>query len=152
MKRISILCISLLLVLVVFTLPVLAAELAGGYYIVGDSALGKGLTFYVPSTYAVGSFTFDSSGNLFNLTSSTIYIYCAQNPGVTIYARRFEPFIYNTENGYNTYVDLKLTNITDTNVEIFTEPPRMAFSDTNLLVMILTVCLVGVGAFVILRR
>lgn len=152
MKRFSILCISLLLVLAVFTLPVLAAELAGGYYIVGDCALGKGLTFYVPSNYAVGSFTYDSSGNLFNLTNSTVYIYCAQYPGTTVYARRFEPFIYNTENGYNTYADLRLTNISDTNVEIFSESPRLALSDTNILVMILSVCLVGVGAFVILRR
>lgn len=151
MKRVSFFFTSLILVLAFLVMPVLGAELAGGYYIVGDSAIGNGLTFYIPSDYAAGCLTYDSSGCLFNLTSSSIYLYCVEHPDYVIYAKRFSGFQYSTGGNY-TYVDLNLRNVTDTNVEILVESPRMAFRDSDLLIMILSVCLIGVGAFVILRR
>lgn len=142
-----------ILVPVLLVAPVLGAELSGGYYITGDCALGDGLTFYIPSDYAAGCLTYDEDGYLFNLTSSSIYLYCPDYPDYTIYASRFFGFQYRTDTGYgSSYVDLNLTNVTDTNVEIMTSSPAPAISANVLLVMILAVCIVGVGAFVLLRR
>lgn len=151
MKRVLPFLFLCVLVPVLFVVPVLGAELAGGYYITGDSSLGKGLTFYVPADYAAGSLTYDSSGNLFNLTSSSIYLYCPDYPEYTIYASRFSGFQYRRSSGYD-YVDLRLSNVTDTNVEIFEDSPAPAVNSNFLLVMILAVVIVGVGAFVLLRR
>lgn len=143
----------LFLVPVLLAVPVLGAELSGGYYITGDSALGKSLTFYVPSDYAAGSLTYDENGYLFNLTSSSVYLYCPDYPDYTIYASRLSGFQYRTDSGYgSSYVDLNLTNVTDTNVDIMSSSPAPAISSSVLLVMILAVCIVGVGAFVLLRR
>lgn len=152
-----VLCFAFLCVLVpvLLVVPVLGTELAGGYYITADSSLGEGLTFYIPSGYAEGSLTYDENGYLFNLTSSSIYLYCPDYPDYTIYASRFSGFQYRTDSNYGTtYVDLQLTNVTDTNVEILTESPApgVILDEDVLLVMILAVMIVGVGAFVILRR
>ena len=153
MKRILPLLFLCVLVPALLVVPVLGAELAGGYYITGDCALGKGLTFYVPSTYASGSFTYDENGNLFNLTSSTVYLYCTDYPDYTFSASRFSTFQYRTDSGYGSNTaDLNLNNVTETNVEILMESPSLALSQDKLLVMILVVLIVGVGAFVILRR
>lgn len=142
-----------ILVLVLLVLPVLGAELAGGYYVTGDSAMGNDLTFYIPSNYAAGSLTYDSSGNLFNLTSSSIYLYCPDYPDYTIYAPRFSGFQYRTDSSYgSTYVDLKLRNISAGNVEILEDSPSLILASDKILVMILAVLIIGVGAFVLLRR
>lgn len=143
--------LAALLLASVLVLPVLGAELAGGYYITGDCVLGNGLTFYVPADYASGSLTYDSSGNLFNLTSSSIYLYSPDFPEYTIYASRFSGFQYRVGSGYN-YVDLNLTNVTAANVEILDSSPAPALSKDVLLVSILAVLIVGVGAIVLLRR
>ena len=136
-----------------FILAFSAAALSGGYYITGDSALGSDITFYVPADYAEGSLTYDSSGNLFNLTSSSIYLYCPDYPDYTIYAPRFSGFQYRPASGSGyTYVDLLLHNVSDTNVEILDDSPPPALSSDKLLVMILAVLIVGVGAYVLLRR
>lgn len=142
-----------ILVLALVTVPVLGAELSGGYYITGNSALGDDLTFYVPSDYAAGSLTYDSSGNLFNLTSSSIYLYCPDYPDYTIYAPRFSAFQYRsgTGSGY-TYVDLNLKNISEGNVEVFEKDPSPLHGADTVSIMILAVLIVGVGAFVLLRR
>lgn len=152
MKKLFFSLSLLLLVPVLLAAPVLGAELAGGYYITGDSALGS-RTFYVPVDYASGSLTYDSSGNLFNLTSSSIYLYCPDYPDYTIYAPRFSVFQYRTDSGYgSSYVDLNLRNVSETNVEILTSSPSLSISSNKLLVMILAVLVVGVGVFVILPR
>ena len=153
MKRVLSLFAFLFLASALFVVPVLGAELAGGYYITGNSAMGNGLTFYVPADYAAGSLTYDSSGNLFNLTASSIYLYCPDYPDYTIYANRFSGFQYRagTGAGYQ-YQDLNLRGITSTNVEILEDSPSLALSLDKLLVMILVVLVIFVGAFVILRR
>lgn len=150
MKRLFPFLMALLLVSVL-VLPALGAELAGGYYFVADSALGSGLTFYVPSGYAAESFTYDESGYLFNLTSSTIYLYCPDYPDYTISASRFSGFTYRAGSGY-TSTDLNLTNVTDTNIQILVSDPVPAIADSTVLLLILVVLIVGVGAYVILRR
>lgn len=153
MKRILPFLSVLLLVPVLLVVPALGAELAGGYYITGDSAIGNDLTFYVPADYAAGSLTYDSSGNLFNLTSSSIYLYCPDHPDYTIYAPRFSVFQYRTDNGYgSTYVDLRLSNVSDTNVEILENSPSMVISSDKLLVCMLAVLVIGVAVFVIYPR
>lgn len=153
MKRIVPFLVVLFLVPALLVVPALGAELAGGYYITGDSAMGRGLTFYVPADYAAGSLTFDSSGNLFNLTASSIYLYCPDYPEYTIYANRFSGFQYRAGSGAGyQYQDLNLRSITATNVEILEDSPSLALSLDKLLVMILAVLVIFVGAFVILRR
>ena len=153
MKRSLSSAIFCILVLALVTVPVLGAELSGGYYITGDSAMGNDLTFYVPSDYASGSLTYDSSGVLFNLTASSIYLYCPDYPDYTIYAPRFSQFQYRagTGSGYS-YVDLNLKNISDSNVEIYEKDPPLLHGTDAVSLMILAVLIVGVGAFVLLRR
>lgn len=152
MKRVSALVLGFILA-AALAVPVLAADLAGGYYLTGDSALGSDLTFYVPAEYASGALTYNSSGYLFNLSNSSIYLYCPDYPDYTIYAPRFSVFQYRTSSGTGyTYVDLNLTDVTAANVEILTESPSLALSSEKILVMILAVVIVGVGAFVLLRR
>lgn len=152
MRRFSLFLLPFL-VSVLLVVPALGAELAGGYYITGDSALGNGLTFYIPANYVSGSLTYDENGYLFNLTSSSIYLYCPDYPDYTIYASRFSGFQYRTDSNYGTtYLDLNLTNITAANVEILEESPELPISQDKLLYMILAVMIIGVGAFVILRR
>lgn len=137
----------------VLVVPVLGAGLAGGYYITGDSAIGQDLTFYVPADFASGSLTFDSSGNLFNLTNSSIYLYCPDHPEYTIYAARFSGFQYRQSSGAGyQYQDLKLRNVSAANVEILEDSPTRTFSDNTLLYVILVVLIIFVGAYAILPR
>lgn len=153
MKKLLPFLVLCVLVPVLLVVPVLGAELAGGYYITGDSALGNGLTFYIPASFVSGSLTYDENGYLFNLTSSSIYLYCPDYPDYIIYAPRFSVFQYRTDSSYgSSYVDLNLTNITVANVEILEESPSLMLSQDKLLIMILAVLIIGVGAFVLLRR
>lgn len=151
MKRVLPFLCALLLVSAVLVVPVLGAELAGGYYITCDCALGNGMTFYVPAEFAGGSLTYDSSGNLFNLTASSIYLYSPDYPEYTIYAPRFSGFQYRAGSSGYSYVDLNITNVTDTNVEILDENPTN-FSSEPVLVAILAVLIVGVGVFILNPR
>lgn len=153
MKKILSFLPVLFLVPAFLIVPVLGAELAGGYYVTGDSALGSGLTFYVPADYAAGSLTYDSSGNLFNLTSSSVYLYCPDYPDYTIYAPRFSGFQYRSSSGSGyTYYDLNLRNVSAGNVEIYEDDPSPLHGADTVSIMILAVLIVGVGAFVLLRR
>ena len=141
MKRVLPFLVLCLLVLAFTALPALGAELSGGYYVVGDSAIGQDLTFYVPSDYATGSLTY-SGGYLFNLTSSSVYLYCPDYPDYTIYAPRFSVFQYRTNDNYGTtYQPLNLRSISDSNVEIFEDQPSDALSD-GLLSKIIVACFV----------
>ena len=123
MRKISLFFV-LAFVCCLLILPASAAELQGGYVFTCDCALGSGVTFYVPTNYAAGSLTYDSSGNLFNLTSSTIYLYSPDYPNYTFTASRFSTFTYRASN-YDTQ-DLKIRNVQTQNVEIFTEDPALS--------------------------
>lgn len=143
MRKIS-LYFALVFVCCLLILPVSAAELQGGYVFTCDCALGSGVTFYVPTTYAAGSLTYDSSGNLFNLTSSTIYLYSPDYPSYTFTASRFSTFTYRTS-GYDTQ-DLNIRNVQTQNVEIFTEDPAPS---ARLDVLEIFHVMVGMGEFAV---
>lgn len=153
MKRIIFLVFSAFLLCCSVIISAMGAELQGGYYITGDSAMGSGLTFYVPADFAEGSLTYDSSGNLFNLTSSSIYLYCADYPDYTIYASRFSGFQYRagTGSGYQ-YHDLNLRYVTDTNVQILVEDPAPVISDNTLVILIVVLLLIGISVSCILPK
>ena len=140
-----------LLVLVTLTVPVMAADLQGGYYFVADSALGTGVKFYVPSDFANGSLTYDSSGCLFNLTASSIYLYCPDHPEYTIYAPRFSVFQYRAGSGYN-YADLNITNVTETNLQIYEAAPGKSLGSSELMLLIVVLLVVMIGGLVIVPR
>lgn len=131
--------------------PVLAADLQGGYYMVADSALGT-RTFYVPSDFASNCITFDENGYAFNLTGSSIYLYCPDYPNYTIYAPRLSVFQYrNNDVGYN-YQDLNLRNVSDTNVVFLEESPSPLPPVEWLLVIIASALIAFFGGWVILRK
>lgn len=150
MYRLFIICICLV-ILFSCAAPALAADLDGGYYFVADSSLGSGLKFYIPSDYAEGSLTYNDSGYLFNLTSSSIYLYCPDHPNYTIYASRFSPFQYRIGSGFD-YAALNLRNISDTNVEIYDSDPASLLGNSELLLLIVFLLLVFIGCYIILRR
>lgn len=152
MKRVFFV-LAVMLILVTMALPALAADLQGGYYFVADSSLGSGLKFYVPSDFANGSLTYDSSGYLFNLTASSVYLYCPDYPDYSIYAPRFSGFQYRsgTGSGY-TYLDLNATNITDTNLQIFEADPGRSLGSSELLLLVAILLIVLIGCIVIVRR
>lgn len=153
MKKLLPLLLCCVLVPVLLAVPVLGADLAGGYYITGDSDMGQDLTFYVPADFATGSLTYDSSGNLFNLTNSSIYLYCPDYPEYQIYAARFSGFQFRQSSGAGyQYQDLNLRNVTAANVEILEDSPTRTFSDNTLLNVILVVLIIFVGAYAILPR
>lgn len=141
------------MILVFLTVPAMGADLQGGYYFVADSSLGSGLKFYVPSDFANGSLTYDSSGYLFNLTASSVYLYCPDYPDYSIYAPRFSGFQYRsgTGSGY-TYLDLNATNITDTNLQIFEADPGRSLGSSELLLLVAILLIVLIGCIVIVRR
>ena len=143
----AVICILLFCFLAV---PALAAgELAGGYYFVADCALGNDVRFYIPADYASGSLTYDSSGHLFNLTASSIYLYCPDYPDYTIYAPRFSGFQYRPSSGSGyTYVDLNAANITDTNVELLQDDPVLLPDLRVLLIMLFVVAAVAAAALI----
>lgn len=132
--------------------PVMAADLDGGYYFVADSALGSGKKFYIPADFSDGSLTYNDSGYLFNLTSSTIYLYCPDYPDYTITASRFSTFQYRQGTSGYQYTDLQLRNISDTNVEIYDSDPTILPADSKLQLLIVCLLVVIVGVLVILRR
>ncbi len=153
MKRIIFLVFSAFLLCSSVIFSAMGAELQGGYYITGDSALGSGLTFYVPADHADGSLTYDDSGILFNLTSSSIYLYCPDYPGYTIYASRFSGFQYRPDSGSGyQYQDLNLRNVSDTNVQIFVEDPAPVLSAGLLHVVGIVVLVIGICLYCILPK
>lgn len=140
-------------ILVFMAIPAMAADLQGGYYFVADSALGDNLKFYVPADFANGSLTYDSSGFLFNLTSSSIYLYCPDYPDYTIYASRFSGFQYRAGSGAGySYIDLNISNISDTNLEIFEKYPGKVPRVPELLLVIVVLLVVLIGCYLIVRR
>lgn len=145
--------LTVLLLLSALVVPALAVDLQGGYYVVADSALGSGLRFYVPADYATGSLTYDSSGYLFNLTASSVYLYSPDYPDYTIYAPRFSGFQYRSGSGSGySYLDLNVTNVSDTNVEILSEDPVSSLRDNQLLLMIVVLLVLLVGVSVVCVR
>lgn len=129
MRKVILFFVLILLCCSVF-IPASAVELDAGYRFTADCALGNDIEFFIPTSNAAGSLTYDSSGNLFNLSSSTIYLYCPAYPDYTFSAGRFSEFTYRRTN-YES-ASLNLCNVRTNNVEIFTEDPVLGH-DTNIL-------------------
>lgn len=104
----------------------------GGYWFVCDCALGYDLTFYVPSDWSDGQFTFNSSGAPVNMSNSTVYAYCPDFPDYTFSAARFSEFTYRATN-YNTS-DLNISKVIDTNIDFLDDGSRR-LSDYQLKVL-----------------
>lgn len=149
MKKIFVLAAVACLVML-FALPTSAAELSGGYSFTCDCALGDDITFYVPASYAQGCLTYNESGYLFNISSSTIYLYCPDYPDYTFSASRFAIFQYRTSSDYGTsYQALNIRNVTTSNVEIFSDDPSL-LHELDVLTVFLVLCDVGTFAVVFL--
>lgn len=127
-------------------------DLLGGYYFVADCALGSDLVFYIPVDFAFDCLTLDSSGNVVNMTNSTVYAYCPSYPSYTISASRFGTFTYrtSTSGSYNTY-DLAITDISDTNIS-FLEDTMQRLSDSEILLVIAALIFVFGALFILIRR
>lgn len=135
MKRvISILC-CLLLLFSLFALPVGATRysnnfptetgLTGGAFIVAMSSIGT-ITVLIPYNYKVDYFTFSTSGNVINVSSSTIY--CAVYKNGTRYDARFNSWgglSYRvSSSGYYDYSDINITSVVDTNLVFVTNSDK----------------------------
>lgn len=147
-KRVTVILFSVCL-LFLLCISASAADLQGGYYIVCDCALGNGVRLYVPSSAAEGSFTYDANGCLFNISSATVYLYSPDYPSCTISASRFSGFKYRFS-GYDS-ADLNITNVTDSNVQIYSENPALA-DEWDVFSIIQLVLLMGVFAILLFSK
>lgn len=115
--------------------------LQGGYYMVARTNLGS-VRIYVPVNYAKGSFTYNSSGEPVNITSSTISGYFVRNG--SLYSVRFSSmggitYRLTDGSGYS-WSDLSVTSVDDTNIQFFTVNPPL-YDISELFPYILTFCL-----------
>lgn len=77
-------------------------------YVVGDCSLGDDLRFEIPANYEHGDLI-EKDGQLFNATSSTIYIYCDEYPEYSFRLSSFSGVEYRTSaNNYN-YTSMPIT-------------------------------------------
>lgn len=136
--------------------PILSASvsdfLQGGYYMDARTNLGS-VRIYVPVNYAKGSFTYDSSGEPVNITSSTISGYFVRNG--SLYSVRFASMggiTYRLADGSGySWSDLSVSSVDDTNIQFFTvNPPLYGFSE--LFPYILTFCLGVVVLCLFMKR
>lgn len=114
--------------------------LAGGYYVdVVTSQLGD-LLIYIPVNYVDGYLTYTESGNLFNLSSSTVTCIAFTENG-TQYSVRFSSFAEPQYRLYDyqvsTWYDLTVSEVSDTNVRILSEDAPQPIPQYVLLVLAL---------------
>lgn len=126
------------------------APLSGGSYFVADSALGNALVFYVPVDY-LDKLAYTSNGDLFNLSASSVYLYCPSFPDYTIYAQRFSKFVFRpNSSGYN-YSDCNFANVDPIAVDILQNGDKPIISTDTLIIGVLAV-IVFLGCIFIIRR
>lgn len=115
--------------------------LQGGYYMDARTNLGS-VRIYVPVNYAKGSFTYNSSGEPVNITTSTISGYFVRNG--SLYSVRFASMggiTYRiTDGSGHSWSDLSVTSLDDTNIQFFTVNPPL-YDISELFPYILTFCL-----------
>lgn len=147
---VSVLLVFLILVLSV--VPVFSADLQGGYYFDCNCSLGNNIRFYVPSAY-IDDLTFTSADDLFNLSSSTVYLYCPDFSSYTVRANRFDRFQYTTGSYPQTYNDLHVTAILDSNISFLVDTPHSVSDSTILIMIFCAVVLFGfIGVFLYRRH
>jgi hypothetical protein len=95
--------------------------LTGGAFLVGKSG-SYDVTIILPITYQFDTFTFDTSGRIYNVTNSTITGRVYLNN--TVYNIRWQPFslsqVYYPTSTYYQWTDFYVSNISDTNIEFET--------------------------------
>ena len=118
------------------------SSISGGYFFVADCALGSDLLFYVPADFAVNCFA-TSNGDLVNMTNSTVYALCVKYPSYSVYASRFGGFVYRVNtSGYYDTLDLKITEIKDTNLTLLSSDPPVSLSPSAYSVILISVLLI----------
>lgn len=126
------------------------APLSGGAYFVADSALGNALAFYVPVDY-LDKLAYTSDGDLFNLSASSVYLYCPSFPDYTIYAQRFSKFQFRPNSSGYTYTDCNFSNVDPVAVSILQNADKPMISTDTLIIGVLAV-MVLLGCIFIIRR
>lgn len=126
------------------------APLSGGSYFVADSDLGNALVFYVPVDY-LNKLAYTSNGDLFNLSASSVYLYCPSFPDYTIYAQRFSKFQFRPNSSGYTYTDCNFTNVDPVAVSILQNADKPIISTDTLIIGVLAV-MVLLGCIFIIRR
>lgn len=126
------------------------APLSGGSYFVADSALGNALVFYVPVDY-LNKLAYTSNGDLFNLSASSVYLYCPSFPDYTIYAQRFSKFQFRPNSSGYSYADCNFTNVDPVAVSILQNADKPIISTDTLIIGVLAV-MVLLGCIFIIRR
>ena len=133
---------AVLAVIVLFVLPAAAYSdeppasppFYGGVYITGVTRELGSITVYIPVSYRSGYLGLTSSGNLFNVSSSSISGVLYR--GSTEYDFRLyswsEPQYRVQDSGYYQYEDLTFTSITASNAEISDSFPPLVSADSVL--------------------
>lgn len=85
-----------------------------------DCDLGSDLEFIVPVGVQEGSLLITESGDIVNMSNSTIYLYCPAYPDYTFSLSRFSGVTYRSDSGYNS-VSLVLSDVSYS--PVFTEQP-----------------------------
>lgn len=133
---------AVLVVVVLFVLPAAAYSdeppsnppFYGGVYITGVTRELGSITVYIPVSYRSGYLGLTSSGNLCNVSSSSISGVLYR--GSVEYDFRLyswsEPQYRVQDSGYYQYEDLTFTSITASNAEIFDSFPPLVSPDSVL--------------------
>ena len=121
---------------------------------VNTSELGQ-IDIYLPVDFMQDTFTTTSSGNVYNLTNSTIT--CIAFSGSTSYTVRWLSFSnpsyrVDSSSGYGyTYNDLTITEIINTNLELIDSYDDFVVVNNSLL-FVIVVALLGVIVFCLFLR
>ena len=81
------------------------------YSFTADCSLGNDLEFVVPAGIAEGSLEITESGDVINMSNSTIYLYCPSYPHYTFSLSRFSGVTYRTGTSYDGTRDLVLSDV-----------------------------------------
>ncbi len=120
--------------------------LTGGAFVECNSNIGS-ICIVLPKQYTDSYFTFTTSGNLLNLSSSTISCLLFAN-GIQ-YNARFQPFgglQYRVTSGYYDYIDVVTSDIVDTNIIFSTASERI---NENYYFNSYEICIISVLLFIL---
>lgn len=98
--------------------PLQASYLQGGFYFDCSTSLGA-LRLYVPSEWASDRLALTSGGAPFNLSTSTLYLYCPDRPDLEFFARRFSEISYRDRNEHDR--PLSVTSISSSNIDFMSD-------------------------------
>lgn len=110
------------------------APFYGGVYITGVTRELGSVTVYLPINYQSGYLGLTSSGNLYNVSSSSIsgVLYRGNTEYDFRLSSWYSPQYRVQDSGYYQYEDLTFTSITASNAEIFDSFPPLVSADSVL--------------------